>query len=51
MPTSVIKRIAEIAEREKQGEDLILTDRNGNAIPDPNHEYDVLADAGVDTGT
>jgi hypothetical protein len=51
MPTSVINRIAEIAEREKQGEDLIFTDRNGNAILDPNEEDDVLAAAGVDTGT
>jgi hypothetical protein len=51
MPTSVIKRIANIAEREKQGEDLIFTDRNGNAILDPNQEHDVLADAGMDTGT
>jgi hypothetical protein len=51
MPTSVIKRIAEIAEREKQGQDLFFTDRNGNAILDPNEEHNVLAAAGVDTGT
>jgi hypothetical protein len=51
MPTSVIKRIAEIAEREKQGEDLVFTDINGNSILDPNEEDDVIAAAGVDTGT
>jgi hypothetical protein len=49
IPTSVIKRIAEIAEGEKQGEDLVLTDRNGNTILDPNKEDDVVANAGVDT--
>jgi hypothetical protein len=49
MPTSVIKRIAEIAEREKQGKDLVFTDRNGNAILNPNEEDDVVATAGVDT--
>jgi hypothetical protein len=38
MPVSIKKRIAEIAECEKQGEDLIFTDRNGNEILDPNVE-------------
>jgi hypothetical protein len=50
MPTSGIKRIAEIAEREKQGEDLVFTE-NGNTILDPNEEDDVVATAGVDTET
>jgi hypothetical protein len=51
MPTSGIKRVAEIGEREKQGEDLIFTDRNGNAILDPDAEDDAISTAGVDTET
>jgi hypothetical protein len=45
MPVSIIKHITEIAEREKQGEDLIFTDRNSNAILDPNEEEDGIATA------
>jgi Ran GTPase-activating protein (RanGAP) involved in mRNA processing and transport len=51
MPESVIKRIAEIAERKKQGEDLIFTDRNGNAILNHNVEGNDIATAGVDIET
>jgi hypothetical protein len=32
MSVSIIKCIADIAEREKQGDDLIFTDGNGNAM-------------------
>jgi hypothetical protein len=51
MPESVIKRIAAIAEREKQGEDLIFTDRNCNAILNHNVEGDDISTAGVDIET
>jgi hypothetical protein len=51
MPVSVIKRIAEIEYGEKQGEDLLFTDRNGNTIPDLDIEDDDIATTGVDTET
>jgi hypothetical protein len=46
MPVSVMKRIADIAER-----DLVFTDRNGKAILDPNVEDNDIITAGVDIKT
>jgi hypothetical protein len=51
MPESVIKRIAEIADRENQREYLILTERNGNAILNHNVKGDGISIAGVDIET
>jgi hypothetical protein len=49
MHVSTIMRIAEIAEREKQGDGIIFTDRHGNEILYPDEEEDDdIATAGVD---
>jgi hypothetical protein len=44
----VIKRINKISEGEKQGEDLLFTNRNGNEISAVNAEHGIVT-AGVDT--